>query len=280
MRKKIAYLLLFLLVVTAIIWYVALRVRAESDILTVAFLNVGQGDAIFIEAPNGNQVLIDAGPSKGVLREIGRVMPFFDRSIDLVIATHPDADHIGGLPTLFERYSVDTLLDTGLTADTDVYIVFEEMLEQQAIQRLRPSRGTRITLDEGIVLSILFPDREVGDMESNSASLIARLVYGESEFLFTGDAPQSIENYVASLGDIESDVLKVGHHGSKTSTSEYFIAAVSPKYAIISAGVDNRYGHPHEEVIGRLKEAGIEILETANTGTIIFETDGKSIFVR
>lgn len=246
----------------------------EPDTLTVAFLDVGQGDAIYIEAPNGKQVLIDGGPNKSVLRELGKVMPFYDRSIDIVLLTHPDKDHVGGLPAVLQNFSVDMVFEPGVTVDTGVYQAFKDEIEVQSIERHVPFAGSIITLDEGVELEILFPDRDMSTSDPNTASIIARLVYGESEFLFMGDAPKAIERYVLSrAGDIESDVLKVGHHGSDTSTDSAFVARVNPAIAIISAGKDNRYGHPHEEVLDTLQRSAV--VGTYQQGTIVFKTDGK-----
>ncbi|KKP80420.1 MAG: internalization-related competence protein ComEC/Rec2 protein, partial [Parcubacteria group bacterium GW2011_GWB1_35_5] len=135
-------------------------------------------------------------------------------------------------------------------------------------------------LGDGVVLQILFPDRDPAGMETNTSSIIARLVYGENEFLFTGDSPKSIENYLISLGGLESDVLKAGHHGSKTSTSPDFVTAVSPEYVVISAGKDNRYGHPSQEVLDILNNFGAEILRTDKDGRIVFESDGESLKIK
>lgn len=134
-----------------------------------------------------------------------------------------------------------------------------------------------IDLGGGAVLQILFPDRDPSGMETNAASVVARLVYGESEFMFTGDSPQNIENYLVSSGDLSSDVLKAGHHGSKTSTGSNFISAVSPEYVVISVGKDNRYGHPNQEVLDTLTNFGAKILRTDTFGRLIFKSDGVTL---
>ena len=262
---------------TLLIWSAVVS-TSPSDTLVVAFLDVGQGDAIFIEAPNGSQVLIDGGPNKSVLRELGRMMPFYDRSIDVVIATHPDSDHIGGLPAVFKNFDVDVVFDPGVDSDSGVFKAYEDLILEKNIKRIHPFAGTVISLGKDISLEILFPDRDASNMKANTASIIARLVYGESEFLFTGDSPKSIEKYLMSIGaDIESDVLKVGHHGSKTSSVESFVARVSPAIAVVSAGKDNRYGHPHREVIETFNAAEIDMYSTAEEGTIICTTKGDGV---
>ena len=277
-ENSLLYTLLFTFLFTAVVWYFVLANEREQ-VLTVAFLDVGQGDAIFIEAPNGNQMLIDGGRNRSVLRELSRVMPFYDRSIDVVLATHPDEDHIGGLPDVLKRFDVDLFLEPGVKHDTNAYKETLRLIEANNIKHVLARRGMQIDLGGGVSLEILFPDHDVTGLESNAASVITRLVYGETEFLFTGDSPRAIEKYVVLLdgAHLRIDVLKVGHHGSKTSSADVFIAAVLPQFAVISAGKDNRYGHPHEEVISALKDVDAIIVSTSKNGTIIFESDGERL---
>ncbi len=253
--------------------------RAGTDTLRVTFFDVGQGDAVFIESPTGVQVLIDGGPDAGVLRVLAREMGFFDRSIDVVIATHPDADHVGGLPDVFARYDVASVLLTENTGESATADAFREYARSEGAGITIARHGMTYDLGGGAHLTVLFPDRDVAMLESNTSSIIVRLTYGEHEFLFTGDAPQSIEDYlVVTYGDaLRSDVLKVGHHGSRTSTSELFVAAVNPTYAIISAGEDNRYGHPHKDVLDVLTQAGVITKNTADEGSISFVSDGETL---
>ncbi|KKP56377.1 MAG: Beta-lactamase domain protein [Parcubacteria group bacterium GW2011_GWC1_34_10] len=287
--KLIIFLTLFFITIFSI--YVAFK-EERRGILTVAFLNIGQGDAIFIEAPSGSQILIDGGPNKSVLRELSKVMPFYDRSIDVVLATHADQDHIGGIPDVLQKYKVDIFMETGVSGESSSYKELEKIVEEKSqgvplgnfkgepLKKILVRRGMVVDLGDGVVLQILFPDRDPAGMETNTSSIIARLVYGENEFLFTGDSPKSIENYLISLGGLESDVLKAGHHGSKTSTSPDFVTAVSPEYVVISAGKDNRYGHPSQEVLDILNNFGAEILRTDKDGRIVFESDGESLKIK
>ena len=274
------YLLLGLLMLNFLIWSVIFT--QESDRLTVAFLDVGQGDAIYIEAPNGNQVLIDGGANKKVLRQLSKVMPFYDRSIDVVLATHPDKDHIGGFPDVLERYDIDFVLDSGKESESATYEELLRLIEVKSIKNVQAERGMVVVLDDEVYLNILFPDRDVSGVESNTASVIAQLVYGDTEFMLTGDSPKTIEEYLVMLDgeNLESDVLKAGHHGSKTSSAETFLGYVVPKYSIISAGKNNKYGHPHEEVINTLNQFGSAILNTQDSGMIVFESDGENVFVK
>lgn len=245
----------------------------EPRELQVSFLDVGQGDAIYIRAPNGNDMLIDGGGSERVLRALTAVMPVTDKAFDVVIATHPDKDHIGGLVFVLERYHVGYFLDPGVPNDT---LVYRELSKQVAenTNYVVARKGMKIYLSEDVIVDVLFPDREMqGD--TNNASVITRISYGETAVLLTGDAGKGVERALLK-GVVESDLLKVGHHGSKTSSDEIFLKTVSPEYAIISAGKNNTYGHPHASVISTLESVGAKILETADEGTITFISDGKS----
>lgn len=273
------YFLLALFLVNLLIWY-AIFSEPRNGILTVAFLDVGQGDAVFIEAPNGNQVLIDGGPNRSVLKALSEVMPFYDRSIDMVVATHPDKDHIGGLPAVFDRYDVSFFLESGVTAETGVYTELMERVENEELtNRFLTRRGMTFFLDESVYLEILFPDRDVSGLNPNEASIVAKLVYGNTSFLLTGDAPEKIEKFITSLDkeNLDVDVLKVGHHGSKTSTGESLLGYSSPEYAVISLGKNNRYGHPHEDVLEKLSRFNVNIFRTDELGSIIFTTDGETL---
>ncbi len=249
--------------------------------MAVYFLNVGQGDAIFIEAPNGRQLLLDAGPGNTVVRELGSAMPFYDRTIDVLLMTHPDADHIGGFMEILRRFETSAVFESGVLGDTALYRAIESEIADGGIGEIVGRNGDKIVLDKkrGVYLEILFPDRDVTNVETNTGSFVTKLVYGNICFILTGDAPISIEDYLTKIygSGLDCEVLKVGHHGSKTSSSSLFVSAVSPEYAVIFVGKDNRYGHPNAEVLEILEKAGAEILRTDTMGAIVFETDGKSL---
>ena len=262
-----------------LVWY---AVFAESRSgLMVAFLDVGQGDAILIETSTGRQILIDGGPNKKVLQELSKIMPFYDRSIDVVIVTHPDGDHIGGLPEVLKRYNVDLVIESGVESDTAVSKAFENLIEEKNIKKVLARRGMRLVLGNNAYMLVLFPIGDVAGWDTNDASIVAKLVYGKTSYLFTGDSPQKIENYLVFVEkeNLDVDVLKAGHHGSKTSSSESFVGYASPEYAIISAGKNNRYGHPHKEVLDILGKFGAKILRTDESGTIKIKSDGENIAV-
>lgn len=276
------WVLALLVVANCVIWYALINENREG-ILTVTMLDVGQGDAIYIEAPNGNQVLIDGGPPKNILRELGKVMPFYDRTIDMLILTNPDTDHMAGFIDVLKRYRVGEMVESGTVSETAVYSELEKRMDEEELVKTKAERGMVVLIDEkhNVYLHILFPDRDVSGLSRNDGSIIMKLVYEDTSYMFTGDTTVKMEKYLIYMGDdIESNVLKVGHHGSKTSSSEEFLRAVKPDLAIISAGKGNSYGHPHKDVVAILDQLDIDYLVTANYGRISTLSDGKKVWLK
>jgi competence protein ComEC len=272
--------LILLILVNIFIWSASSASNVSE--LEVYFFDVGQGDAILIKSPSGKKMLIDSGPDRSVLAELSKVLAFNDRKIDVILATHPDADHIGGFPAVLDRYEVDYVIESGVSADTRIFESFQRSIENENAEELIAKRRMTIDLGGGTTLLILFPDRDVSNMDRNDASIIAKLSYGEIDFLLTGDAPAKIEDHLVSINEsvLQSEVLKVGHHGSKTSTSEIFVNAVSPEYAIISAGQNNKYGHPHSVVLETLNNSHIHTFGTYKDGTVLIKSDGQDIYFK
>ncbi len=279
-KKYLPYILIFVLFFSAFtIWSKVYSQGDETDLLTVAFLDVGQGDSIFIEAPNGKQMLIDGGQNGRVLQKLGEVMPFGDRSIDVVLATHADMDHVGGLSYVLDKYKISNIIENGVDSETSIYKELEEKVVKKKINKVIASRGMRIILDKekNIYFDILYPDKNVDQLESNDGSIVGKLIYGEQSFMLTGDAPIYSENMIGwneSSEKLKSQILKLGHHGSKTSSSILWLEEVAPELAIISVDKNNRYGHPHQEIVDRLDNLKIPYLTTYQEGNIIFKTDG------
>lgn len=271
------YFLTILVALNAVIFYTIYYITDQKMVVT--FLDVGQGDAIFIKAPGGHQMLIDGGPNNSVLRELGQVMPFYDRSIDVVLATHADQDHIGGLIEVLNRYEVDLFVRTNSTSSSAVYEELIKIIKDKDIKENIVTSPRILSLGSDADFDIIFPTQNTEGWETNDASIVGKLVYGSTSFLFTGDSPQEIEKYlVGKYGSfLDSDVLKVGHHGSKGSNSELFVGTVSPDFSVISVGLNNRYGHPSSDVIHILEDFGEEIVQTLSGGMARFESDGKLI---
>lgn len=283
MRKHVkTYFLLFLFAVTATIWY-AISHFEERQNLLVTFFDIGQGDSIFIEVPDGKQILVDGGPSVSILSKLGKILPFWDRSIDLLILTHPHADHVTGLAEVLKRYDVDAVLETGVNYSTPEYAEWRELLRKKNTPIVYAEAGMTINFAKNGRMGILLPNENLNGRSFGNvhdAMIISKLHYGSTTVLLTGDAEKLLEKrLVRSKTDLKSDVLKVGHHGSKTSTSAEFLAAVSPKISIIQSGRRNRYGHPHQDVIDRLIMAGTRILRNDLNGDIQLKSDGHSVIL-
>lgn len=263
----------------------------KGNALAVSFFDVGQGDASFIETPQRNQILIDGGPDTAILEKLGKAMPFWDRSIDLVILSHPAQDHVAGLLDVLRAYKVKNILWTGIKKDTAIFKQWKEVLvkeEEEGANILFAEAGQRILLGQEAScpqhIDVLYPDSIAGTLvknDDNDTSIVARFEFclptgdppkgDRYSILFTGDLTKKGERMLLSeKAPVDSDILKVGHHGSKTSSFEKFIEAVSPEIAVISAGRNNRFGHPHEETLETLARYGIEIRRTDQEGDIIF----------
>lgn len=270
------YVIIAIALADALVW-TAVADERPTDHVTVAFLDVGQGDAIFIESPWRNQLIVDGGPPHRLLGALRGVMPFYDRSVDAILVTNPDADHYSGFLDLLPSFEVAREIEPGTRSSTERYEELERDVAAEGAERILARRGMVVHLGGGADLRVLFPDRDVSQSKTNDGSIVAELVYGSSTVMLTGDAPQGVERYLVSLygTGLRSDILKVGHHGSRTSTSDEFVKAVDPTYAVISAGCKNSYGHPHKETLDTLAKEHVDILTTCTEGTIAFELDGK-----
>jgi len=271
------YVLSVLIFISITLWVVVLS-YGKDNTLTFATLNIGQGDALFIESPTGIQVVIDGGPNRAIMKELSAVMPWYDRHIDMLVVTNPDRDHFEGFIPLLDKYKVDVVLVSGTEKESEVYKVFENKLKEKKIPEKVARRGQVVDLGGGSFLQILFPDRDTSKLSPNDGSIVMKLVYGKTSVMLQGDSTSKIEEYLVTLdkGELKSDILKTGHHGSRTSTSQVYVEAVEPGWAIISAGEDNSYGHPHQEVVDNLNKHKVKIIGTYDIGRIVFESDGEN----
>ena len=277
-KNYLLYLVVFLLIFTVLLFYFDWQNSKRS--FTFAMLDIGQGDALFIESPTGTQILIDAGPPKKILGPLARVMPFFDKKIDVLMITNPDADHIGGFMDVLKNYKVGAIFEPGTVSSSKTYQNLEMEIKNKKIPDILVKRGMILDLGGGAKLEILFPDRDVSTWATNDGSMVAKLVYGNTSIMLTGDAPMKTEQIILSENsreELQSEILKVGHHGSRGSSSLNFVQAVSPKYALISDGKDNKYGHPHQETLDTLSKIGAQIFRTDQLGTIILKSDGDML---
>lgn len=241
----------------------------------VAFFDVGQGDSAFIETSKHFQVLIDGGPTPAILEKLGKEMPFYDKTIDLIVLSHPDSDHLTGLIDALKRYRIKNILWTGILNGTEESKEWAWLIEEEGADIIIAKAGEKIILQEdpGIYISVLYPFESVKGKEienTNDYSIVGKLVFENASILFCGDISSNIEKrLIEQNADLDADVLKVAHHGSKYSTSEEFLKAVSPETAVISAG-KNTWGHPALETLQRLEDSGIKILITKELGDLKF----------
>jgi competence protein ComEC len=259
-------------IATFLMWH-AVWNEWPKNYFTVAFLDIGQGDAIYIESPTHSKIIVDGGPPHALLGALRKVMPFYDRSIDAVVVTNPDTDHYAGFIDLFDRYNIGKVFEPGTHSDTKTFAEFEKRIHEKNIETLIAQRGMVLHLGSSTDLTILYPDRDVSNYATNNGSIVAKLSYGSSSVMLTGDAPSTVLEYVLQINGtstIRSTLLKAGHHGSRTSASPLFTEAVHPEFAIISAGLNNSYGHPHKETMDLFSELHIPTLITFEEGTIIF----------
>lgn len=287
-RKIIFSVLMLLAMLVCIVWIVVIFGKKQSG-LVVTFFNVGQGDAILI-SQGSQQILIDGGRDGGILLEkLGRAIPFWDREIEVIIATHPDADHISGLIDVAKAYQIGSVMETDFESDSQTYKSWRDVIMKEGSERIEAEAGEKVILRDGAELDILYPFSNISDVDeknSNAASVVARLSYGENSFLFTGDLPSEQEEILlkspfAPIDDTLAPdsrllrVLKVGHHGSKYSTSDALLDAFKPKDAIISVGAHNQYGHPNQETLDRLLRHRANIIRTDASGDIMYKCKNK-----
>lgn len=243
--------------------------------LKVHYINVGQGDSILVQQGDKN-MLIDAGTNASTSSLISYLRSQNIKKIDYLILTHPHEDHIGGADAVIKAFEIGSIYMPKVTANTATFRDVVKAMNAKGLKASQPAIGTNFNLGQANC-DILGPINTVsGDL--NTYSIVIKITFGNNKFLFTGDAQASNEQDMINKGfDLSADVLKVGHHGSHTSTSQNFLNKVNPKYAVVSCGVDNDYGHPHKETMDRLKRKNIIVYRTDESGTIVAESDGKNI---
>ncbi len=254
-----------------------IKTKVSSGELTVDFIDVGQGDAILVESPEGLTMLIDAGDNSEEQRIVDYLEDKGVERLDYVIGTHPHADHIGGLDAVINQFDIGEIYMPRKSHTTKTFKDVLLAAKEKGHKIKTAKAGVVLNLGEAVHVEMVAP---VSDSYSNlnDYSAVVRVAYGETSFLFTGDAEKASEDeMIGGTYPIDAGVLKLGHHGSNTSTTDEFLQAVNPEFAIVSCKKDNTYGHPNKEVMKKLKEAGIKIYSTAEDGTIIAMTDGKNI---
>jgi competence protein ComEC len=276
--------------VTLSVWEGAIG-RDSGPALNAVFFDVGQGGATLLTTPEEHHVLVDAGPRSpsGSAAEFV-ILPYLERwgiqELDAIVVTHPDEDHLGGVPALLREISVDRVLDNGRSASSELYEEFERLVEQSETSRKTVRRGDALLTDSSVRIQILAPPRdESAQTETkNNASVVVRASYGEVDLLLPGDVEAGAEmNLVRAYGkQLGSEITKVPHHGSSTSSTPEFVQAVSDSsegvHAVISVGQGDQYGMPHETVVSRWKRHGMKVHSTAEDGAVWMRTDGQEVW--
>ncbi len=246
---------------------------AAGHEMRMHFFDVGQGDSILIESPNGKTMLVDGGVKGAGQQVVSYIHELGIEKLDVVVATHPDADHIGGLIPVLNSIPIEQFYDSGKVHTSQTFEEMLSLIDSNNIPYNVPKTGDSIALDNELDVKVLNANENASD--NNDASIVLKVTYGNISFLLTGDAGVALEKEMLQQ-NVKATVLKAGHHGSNTSSSQSFIQAVQPEVTILSYGKDNKYGHPHAEVVERLQAIGSKIYATAETGTVTVSTDGVS----
>lgn len=289
--KKFTFIILSLFIITLVaLFYIKLDKGAKidskenfimapqninelEDYLKIIFLDVGQGDSAFIEWPSGKQMIVDCGRDSKVLSQLGTVMPFYDKYIDYLLVTHPDLDHFGGCIDILQRFDVGELIYNGLQKNDKSWEYFWDLVGQKKIKKKKIDKYDIWNI-ENTKLTFLYPNKDISidNISDNDASIVFILSFGQSDIMFTGDAEEGLEKYLVENYSeaLDSEVLKVSHHGSGGSSINDFLNKVTPEYSVISAGENNSYGHPSLRILRRIERVGSKIFRTDLLGNIAF----------
>lgn len=283
MSKKIKILLIILscLLLAVGCW---LYYQYQEQKFEIIFFNVGQGDSALINLPGNNEILIDGGPDATVLYKLGKYLPVYNRDIELMLLTHPHTDHVTGLNFVLDRYKVKQIMYTGVKYDSEEYQEFIKTLKSSSAkatadkhQNTKTIELKNIQLDKNNLLQIIYPWQDISQKEFkdiNDSSIVFRLMTNSgNKILFTGDISVDVEKEILDKienKNLSANILKVSHQGSITSSSENFLKAVNPKWAVISVG-ENKFGHPSLRVIHKLERIGTQILRTDKVGDVVFQ---------
>ena len=270
--NKIKLAALTLLVSNLLVWGFVFSLPDGK--LHLKVYDVGQGDAIFLETAAGYKILIDGGPSNQVVEYLGKELPFYSKKLDLLIATHPESDHLAGLLEVVKRYKIKTLWINGGQMDSRVFKSWSALLKEKKLQQVVVYQGDKLVFPDKTQIQVLWPKKDFASSSVNSRSVVVQISYGNFDAVFTGDADEKVQPYTSSTSRVE--VLKVPHRGSKTALNETYLSTLAPEVSIISVGAKNSYGHPSAEVVDLLKKIRSKIYRTDKNGTIEVVSNGQS----
>jgi len=283
---------LFIIIFTILLLITLWVLYSKEKNLNIYFLNVGQGDAILIKSPYGQNILIDTGDGNFIIQELDKYLSWWEKNIDLVIITHPHDDHIGGINKLFHYYKIKKILYTGVVHSSPNFLAFLENIQNNETPILIASKQNNIKLSpdqkKQLILKILYPkenffQKEINNL--NNSSIISKLIYHNTSFLFMGDAEKEVEeelinDHQNNIINLRSDVIKLGHHGSNTSNTDTFLQSVKPEFGIIQVGKNNNFNHPSPRILKRLQRNNIQIYRNDLHGGIHVDSDGNKIKIQ
>ena len=253
--------------------------QKDNSVAKVHFIDVGQADSIFLEF-SGKTMLIDGGNKDDGTLVVDYIKKCGYSNLDYMIATHPHEDHIGGLPDVLSSFKTKEVYLPKTKAGTQIYKSFEKGIKKNGAKKIVAKKDLEIYKDSKTTVTIISDENAVDTTDLNDSSVVIKFTYGSNSFMFTGDAGTAVEDNILKRYPsdfLNVDVLKVGHHGSKTSSSEKWLKTLSPKYSVIMCETNNKYGHPHKQTLNKLNKIKTKVLRTDLAGTIVFETNGESI---
>lgn len=288
-KKQFIYFIILAIFLASFFALNVYSANLNSEYLRVSFFDVGQGDSVLIQAPSGKDILIDGGPDQKVIGRLNETLPFYDKYIDMIIITHPHADHIAGLIKVLDKYQVGTIYYNEVDFKSSLYLQLIKKINDKNFKLVKVNKLDLINLEENINLELINPieildntviknntDNNSEDKNVNNTSLVAKLIYKEDSFLFAGDAENEEENLLMQNNfDLEADVFKISHHGSPNANSQGFLQTINPDIAIISVGTKNKFGHPSMRVLKKIERAGAKIYRTDINGTIKIISNGN-----
>lgn len=276
-QVKMTILIFYIFLIAVVLAVVILIVQTlKIKKMEIIFLDVNQGDAILIKTPDQRKILIDGGPDNSVLYQMGKFLPFYDRKIDLIILSHPDADHLTGLIEVLKRYQVLKVLMPAVDCQTAECQAWQNVLFNNHIKIEYANHRGSFWLGNQVALEIIKPDLASPEKTVNNNSIVARLIFANTSVLFMGDYEKE-ESLNQGVSFLLSDIIKISHHGAREANDCNFLTTVNPRYAVISVGQDNKYGHPHSETLDCLNNLKIKTLRTDQLGNIILTTNGQDL---
>ena len=282
MKSQIKIITFVLVIITSFL-LIKFTASEIDDNFHLYFLDVGQGDALYARDKSGNDILIDGGPDLSVLTGIGNAMLYNDRVIDYLVLTHPHADHLFGLVEVVKRYEVKNIILTDAIATTQEYQEFLNIIKDKNIHTILANNGEIYKISDNFNFQIIYPDESFKDTNIknlNNTSIVGKIIFGSVSIQATGDAEKDLQGKIANkyCDQLSSNIIKIAHHGSKNGINTNFFNCVNPEMAIISVGVDNKFGHPHQETLDFLNKNNVKTIRTDEQGTIEIISDGVNFW--